>query len=66
MEPQHIFLIVWFFITIPMILLFYSRGKKALSIFPKLERVNVLFRENGLQDIPINHGRQKLEELKMY
>jgi len=47
MNEGTIFLIVWFILTAIILMLFYKRGKKALSIFPPIETVKVLFRDKS-------------------
>ena len=45
MERNTIFIIVWVLLAGLMLIVFYKRGKKALSIFPDLDSVNVLYRD---------------------
>lgn len=47
MELQHIFLIVWVIGAAIMLAVAYTKGKKALEIFPELESTNIFFREKG-------------------
>jgi len=61
MEPQYIFLTVWFILAISLLSIMYIRGKKALEQFPNLDTVNILFRErkasgNSLKSFQTKYG----------
>ena len=45
MDGGTIFTIIWFIAVIFILTTLYRRGKNALSIFPDIDSVNVLFRE---------------------
>ena len=47
MNEGTIFLIVWCIVTAILIMILYKRGKKALSIFPPIETVRVLYRDKS-------------------
>ncbi len=45
MEFQQVFVIIWLIIMFAIASMLYATGKDALSIFPDIDSVNVLFRE---------------------
>ncbi len=48
MQAQQILIVVWLTAMLVMVFILYQRGKEALSIFPDLSSVKVLFREKGV------------------
>ena len=47
MNGETIFVLVWFIASVFIIMTCYTRGKKALSIFPPIETVNVKYRDKS-------------------
>lgn len=48
MELPPTFTAIWIVLLLSMLAISYRRGKKALSIFPPLQSVQVLFKEKGV------------------
>lgn len=47
MNGETLFLIAWFVVTAFGLMILYKRGKKALSIFPPIETVKVIYRDKA-------------------
>jgi hypothetical protein len=60
MDEGKIFLIVWFVATGIIIFVLYKKGRKALSIFPPIEKENVLYRDKSASGYSTKSLRTKL------